>query len=144
MAKITFHDFGAIHKALNDLIIAEVKAALELLPEKTIKTDGPASLCRIVVSDNADYRPVDAAVTKVWLEGDGTLCLLATSEGTSGLFTEEDTDWLDISDFKYLIEQIAATVEGDSRHVLPNKTMLVCGYVPELALIHEADQLITV
>lgn len=147
MAKITFHDFGSIHDALNDMIIAEVKAALELLPEKRIE-DG--SLCRVVVSPNCDYDPRDLCVEKVWLDEDGTLCFSGTENHGSFIIDDDSDEWtenddlLDITDFEYLIEQIAAKVNDDGHHVLPNKAFLICGFVPELALIHEADNLITV
>ena len=37
MTKMIRHDYGAIHDALNKMILAEVKAALELLPENLHK-----------------------------------------------------------------------------------------------------------
>lgn len=108
MAKIITSDFGSIHDALNKMIIAEVKAALRLLPGKCISVDAwkGESLCRIVVSDVDDYHPVDASVTKAWLADTGKISIIATVDGVSGLFTEDETDWLDITDFQYLIEQM--------------------------------------
>lgn len=143
MATLIRHDYGAIHEALNKMIIAEVKAALELLPEKKIKTDGPVPLCRVVVSDSAEYEPVDASVTKVWLEKDGTLCFLGTVHGCSGLFTEDD-DLLDITDFDYLIDQIAEQVEGDGTYNLPNVSLLTAGYMAAQSLKSEIEKLVTV
>ena len=123
MAKIITTDFGAIHDALNNLIIAEVKAALELLPDKMMEG---ASLCRIVVSDAGDYNPKDVVVDYVWLN-DGQLCFnghimppdwqdpnIEPEEYEGG--EEECTDWLDITDFHYLIEQIADRLEGDKTY----------------------------
>lgn len=105
MAKITTSDFGAIHDALNKMIIGEVKAALRLVPGKRIEWNGQVSLCRIVLSDNDNYNPVDASVTKVWLDADDHLEIYGTVHGTTGWFSEDD-DLLDISDFKHLIEQL--------------------------------------
>ena len=67
MAKMIRHDFGSIHDALNKMIIAEVKAALELLPEKCIREEG-ATLCRIIVGPDSDYSPRDIAVDEVWVD----------------------------------------------------------------------------
>lgn len=117
MAKLIRHDYSAIHEALNKMIIAEVKAALELLPEKKIKTDGPVPLCRVVVSDADNYAPEDAGVTRIWIDEDGKLYFLGTVDGVSGLFSEDD-DLLDISDFGYLIDQIAEQVEGGGTYRL--------------------------
>ena len=66
------HDFGAIHEALNKMIIAEVKTALELLPEKCIREEG-AALCHVIIGPD-DYNPRDVAVDEVWVdEKDGLL-----------------------------------------------------------------------
>jgi len=143
MATLIRHDFGAIHEALNKMIIAEVKAALELLPKKKIETEDGFPLCRVVVSDSAEYEPVDASVTKVWLEKDGTLCFLGTVHGCSGLFTEED-DMLDISDFGYLIDQIAEKVKRDGTYNLPNESLLTAGYMADQSLKSEIEKLVTV
>ena len=146
MAKMIRHDFGAIHDALNKMILAEVKAALELLPGKCISVDAwkGESLCRIVVSDVDDYQPVDASVTKAWLADAGKISIIATVDGVSGLFTEDETDWLDITDFGYLIDQIAEQVDGDKTYNLPNKSLLTAGYVTELSLRQEIEKLVTV
>lgn len=116
------HDYGAIHDALNKMIVTEIKSALSLLPEKCISVDAwkGESLCRIVVSDVDNYQPVDASVTKVWLADAGKISIIATVDGVSGLFTEDETDWLDITDFGYLIDQIAEKVEGGETHQLFN------------------------
>lgn len=110
MATIITTDFGIIHDALNKLIIGEVKAALKLVSEQWMQ--GP-SLCRIVVSKNDDYVPKDVAVDNVWLHNDklyfdGHLMPLPDDgnddpEQYEG--DEDDSDWLDITDFHYLIEQ---------------------------------------
>lgn len=118
MAKITTSDFGAIHDALNKMIIGEVKAALRLVPGKKIEWNGQASLCRIVVSGIDDYNPVDASVTKVWLDADDHLEIYGTVHGTTGWFSEDD-DLLDITDFKYLIEQLKDMMP-DGEHDLTN------------------------
>jgi len=41
MANMVKHDFGGILNELNNMIIAEVKAALERLPEKCMKRKHP-------------------------------------------------------------------------------------------------------
>lgn len=131
MAKFIRHDYGAIHEALNKMIIAEVKAALMELPGKCISVDAwkGESLCRIVVSDVDDYQPVDASVTKVWLADAGKISIIATVDGVSGLFTEDETDWLNITDFAYLIDQIAEQVESDEIVNIANKSLVTNNYV---------------
>ena len=137
MAKMIRHAFGSIHDALNKMIIAEVKAALELLPGKEIATKGDLPLCRIVVSYGFDYNPVDLGVRRVWLDEDGDLRFseYTVNQDENGIYdrTEYD-DLLDITDFGYLIDQIAAKVEGDATYNLPNRSVTVCGYVAELSL----------
>ena len=144
------HDFSGIHDALNKMVIAEVKAALEKLPEKWIESH---SLCRIVVSDIDNYEPKDLSVDSAWIGDDGKLYFDGhympvpdneyeepeTYEGS-----EEDTDMLDITDFGYLIEQIANTVEGDATYNLPNASVLTCGYVAELSLKQAIEKTVTV
>ena len=146
MAKITFHDFGAIHYALNKMIIAEVKAALELLPEKRMEADGPASLCRIVVSHSSDYDPADVGVRRAWIDKDGDLCFSEYTAGQDddGIYDyTEDDDLLDITDFKYLIEQIAEVFDGKGEHVLPNRACRI-SEDPDLAIRLSLKKLITV
>lgn len=108
MANIITSDFGSMHDALNKIIINEVKAALRLLPAKSIKSEkGP--LCRIVISGNGDYQPRDLSVTHVWLDGEECLHIEGRPESASGSWTDsydEDDDMLDITDFQYLITQI--------------------------------------
>ena len=144
MAKFIRHDYGAIHDALNEMIIAEVKAALELLPGKCISVDAwkGESLCRIVVSGVDDYQPEDASVTKAWIDEGGMLHLYATSHGTTGYWIEDETDWLDITDFGYLIVQIAEQVDGDGTVNIANKSFVTCGYVAEFALRTAAQKTI--
>ena len=111
MTKITTSDFGAIHDALNKLIIGEVKAALRLVPEEMHQG---ASLCRIVASGNGDYAPKDVAVDCVWLHHDqlnfsGHIMQpdwRDPNDDPEEYEGNEDDDLLDISDFKYLIEQL--------------------------------------
>jgi len=154
MAKMIRHDYGTIHDALNKMIVAEVKAALELLPEKTIEG---GSLCRIVVSDGDDYEPKDVAVDRVWLHKDrlyfyGHIMPLHDDgniepdefEGGEGDEETGETDWLDITDFSYLIDQIAENVEGDATYSLPDMSLLTCGYVAEHALKQAAEKTETV
>lgn len=148
MAKMIRHDFGSIHDALNKMIIAEVKAALEQLPEKCIATkDWRVPLCRIVVSDPFDYNPTDLGVRRVWLDKDGDLCFseYTANQDEDGIYdrTESD-DLLDITDFAYLIDQIAAKVEGDATYNLPNRSVTACGYVAELALKQAVEKMVTV
>ena len=122
MAKFIRHDYGAIHDALNKMIVKEVKAALELLPEKCITTDDwHVSLCRIVVSSAFDYNPIDLGVRRVWLDKDGDLCFseYTANQDEDGIYDmTEDDDLLDITDFGYLIDQIAEKVEGGETHQL--------------------------
>ena len=114
MAKIISTDFGSIHDALNKMIIAEVKAALELLPEKCIEAESEVPLCHIVVSPDCDYLPRDVSVRKVWLE-EGLLHITGFDGGERTWTTDydENDDMLDITDFQYLIGQIAEKVEGE-------------------------------
>jgi len=147
MAKMIRHNFGAIHDALNKMIIAEVKAALELLPEKKVEGD---SLCHVVVSPNGDYEPRDLCVEKVWLDEDGILCFSGTENHGSYIVDDDPDAWtenddlLGISDFAYLIDQIAEQVDGDRTYNLPNKSLLTAGYVTELSLKQAAEKLVTV
>lgn len=138
------HDFGTIHDALNNMIVAETKAALMQLPDKEFeKTDGCAPLCRIVVSNGFDYNPIDLNVKRVWLNGNGELCfseyLAEEDEDDVYAFTEND-DLLDITDFGYLIDQIAENSPEDKRVNLANESLLVAGYVTEQALKQEVDK----
>lgn len=154
MAKFIRHDFGSIHDALNKMIVAEVKAALSLLPEQEM--EGP-SLCRIVVSDGNDYEPKDVAVDRVWLHKGrlyfyGHIMPLPDDgniepdefEGGEGDEETAETDWLDITDFGYLIEQIAEKVEGDKTYNLPNMSLLTCGYVAEKDVVNKTEYVVTV
>lgn len=154
MAKMIRHDFGSIHDALNKMILAEVKAALSVLPEQEM--EGP-SLCRIVVSDGNDYEPKDVAVDRVWLHKDrlyfyGHIMPLPDDgniepdefEGGEGDEETTETDWLDIADFGYLIEQIAAKVEGDKTYNLPYMSLLTCGYVAEAVVKSDVGKTVTV
>lgn len=148
MAKMIRHEYGSILDALNKMIVAEVKAALELLPEKKIATkDWRVPLCRIVVSDGYDYNPTDLGVRRVWLDEGGELNFseYTANQDEGGIYdyTEND-DLLDITDFEYLIDQIAEQVDGDKTYNLPNKSLLTCGYVAELALKQEVEKTVTV
>ena len=112
MAKITTSDFGAIHDALNKMIIGEVKAALRLVPGKHAESGAArVPLCRIVVSDNANYQPEDIGVTRIWLGDDGMLRFQGFvydhgSVEDASDWDEDCADWLDITDFQYLIEHL--------------------------------------
>ena len=145
MAKLVRHDFGSIHDALNKVIIGEVKAALGLLPEKSIEADNVA-LCRVVISPNGDYVPQDVAVWYVKLdEGSGQL-VIGGKPGMDDRITEyyEDDDFLDITDFAYLIDQIAAKLDGDGAYNLPNSSFMVLGYSAESSLRYAAERVVTV
>ena len=156
MAKLIRHDFGAIHEALNKMIIAEVKAALELLEEKCIREEGCA-LCRIVIGPTDDYSPRNVAVDEVWVdEKDGLLHIygrdLTHEDGFDqnwadnvepDEWTEEDSLY-DITDFAYLIDQIAQQVEGEKTWNLPDKGFLVCGFSAEAALRTTVGKIVTV
>ena len=116
MAKIIMSDFGSIRNALNNLIIAETKAALRLVPEKRIEEGNLDSLCRIVVSDGADYSPRDLRVRAVWLDDNDILWVAGLENDDDYLteYQEDRTDWLDITDFQYLIEQLKGLMpEGE-------------------------------
>lgn len=154
MAKMIRHDFGAIHDALNKMIIAEVKAVLELVPHQWYEK---RSMCRIVVSDGNDYEPKDVAVDMIWLHKgklyfDGHIMPLPDDgnddpkrfEGGEADEDMAETDWLDITDFAYLIDQIAEQVDGDKTYNLPNKSLLTAGYVTELSLNQAVEKLVTV
>lgn len=116
-------DFSAMHDAINKIIISEVKAAMRLLPGKKIgeqyarPKDAP-SLCRIVVSDIDNYYPRDMSVWAVWLDNEDKLHVAGGEDGEDIFptdYTEEDADWLDITDFQYLIEQIADQLPTDGK-----------------------------
>ena len=154
MAKFIRHDYGAIHDAQNKMIVAEVKAALSLLPEQEM--EGP-SLCRIVVSDGNDYEPKDVAVDRVWLHKDrlyfyGHIMPLPDDgniepdefEGGEGDEETTETDWLDITDFSYLMDQIAEKVDDDKTYNLPNMSLLTCGYVAEKDVVNKTESVVTV
>lgn len=147
MAKIIRHDFGSIHYALNQMIIAEVKAALSLLPEKRMEATGQLPLCRVVASSSFEYEPVDLSVRRVWIGKDDDLrfSVYTADEDEHGVYDyTEDDDLLDISDFSYLIDQIAARVEGDDTHNIVNKSFPFCGYVAEYSLVKEVKKTVTV
>lgn len=148
------HDFSSIHDALNKMIVAEVKAVLSLLPEQDI--EGP-SLCRIVVSGGDDYEPKDVAVDRVWLHKDrlyfyGHIMPLPDDgniepdefEGGEGDEETTETDWLDITDFGHLIDQIAEKVEGDKTYHLSTMSLMTCGYAAELELGTAVEKTVTV
>lgn len=140
------HDYSDIHDALNKMIIAEVKAALELLPGKKIQADGQVPLCRIVVSPDCDYSPRNMRAMKLWVDNANVLHIKGL-EGDEGLWMDEYTendDMLDITDFGYLINQIAAKVDGDKTYDLPGMSLLTCGYVTEQSLKQAVDKLVTV
>ena len=148
MAKMIRHDFGAIHEALNKMIVAEVKAALELLPEKKIETEERVPLCRIVVSHSFDYEPIDVSVHRVWMDADGELRFseYTATQDEDGVYDYTENDnLLDITDFAYLIDQIAAQVEDDGKtYHLAHESVLTAGYVTELSLRQEIEKLVTV
>lgn len=143
MAKFIRHDYSAIHEALNKMIVAEVKAALELLPGKEFETDGRVPLCRVVASSGFDYCPRDLSVKRVWLNDDDELCFseytAEEDEGDVYTWTEYD-DMLDITDFGYLIDQIAEKVQEDKTVNLINRAVVVAGMVPELDLKAAIDK----
>jgi hypothetical protein len=126
MAKFITTDFGKIHDALNILILNEVKEALGLLPEEWM--EGP-SLCRIVVSKADDYSPKDVAVDNIWVNNDkiyfdGHIMPLpddANVEPEQYEGDEDDTDWIDITDFQYLISQIKNKLPKKVTYTISNK-----------------------
>lgn len=134
MAKFIRHDFGAIHEALNKLIIAEVKTALMELPGKCICWDGKTPLCHIVLSPNEAYIPRDMSVIEAHIaqekELGGALVVAGYNEDNRERFAinwfEDETDWINITDFGNLIDQIAQKVEEDKTVYIVNKA------IPEL------------
>lgn len=116
-------DFGAIHDALNNIIIGELKAALRLVPGQAYEKECG---CHIVVSENDDYAPQDVCVDSVWLDDNNNFCFsghlplpaYADDNDTPEQYEggeEAGTDWLDITDFQYLIEQIAEHLPADGK-----------------------------
>ena len=137
MAKFIRHDFGAIHEALNKMIIAETKTALMELPDKEFETESATPLCRVVVSRDSNYHPCDLRVRRVWLNDDNELCFseYTAEEDEDDVYTwTEDDDMLDITDFGYLIDQIAQKVEEDKTVYIVNKRIAACEIAPELDL----------
>ena len=126
MAKFITTDFGKIHDALNILILNEVKEALKLLPEEWM--EGP-SLCRIVVSKVDNYAPKDVAVDNIWVNKnkiyfDGHIMPIpddANIEPEQYEGDEDDTDWICITDFYYLISQIKNKLTENETYTLSNK-----------------------
>lgn len=115
MAKIITTDFSAIHDALNRIIIGEVKAALQLVPRKEIRWDGKTPLCHIVLSPNEEYIPREVEVlgasigSPTMSEYDGLVIEGRNADDKTGfsiLWYEDETDWIEITDFHYLIEQL--------------------------------------
>ena len=152
MAKLIRHDYGAVLEALNRMIVAEVKAALELLPEKCIREEGH-SLCRIIIGPDGDYSPRNIAVDEVWVDDkDGLLHIYGrdlTGEDCHDQnwadnvepdeWTEEDSLY-DITDFAYLIDQIAEQVEGDKEVNIANKSFVTNGWVVAEFTLRKAAQ----
>ena len=153
MAKITTSDFGAIHDALNKMIIGEVKEALKLVPGKRIEWNRKTPLCHIILSCNDVYIPREVEVlgasigSETMPEYDGLVIHGRNADDNTSvgiLWYEDETDWLDITDFHYLIEQIAGQVEGDNTYRLETMSLLTCGYSPYLSLKAAMDKEVTV
>lgn len=151
MARLIRHDFGGILEALNKMIVAEVKAALELLPGKCICWDGETPLCHIVLSPNEAYIPRDVSVIKAHIaqekELGGALVVAGYNDDDRERFAinwfEDETDWINITDFGYLIDQIAEKVDGDGTVNVANKSFEYNGYVvAEFALRTAAQKTI--
>ena len=113
-------DFGTIHDRLNEMILNEVRRVLRLLPEQGMQKP---SMCRIVVSKVDDYEPKDVAVDNIWLYKDmiffdGHIMPLpndGNDEPEQFEGGEEDgTDWLDITDFQYLIQQAKDEIPAEA------------------------------
>lgn len=129
MTTIKTHLYQHILNELNRTIVEETKAALMLLPDKRI-SDNRLALCRIVVSSKDNYQPRDISVHEVWVDGeDGLLHIMgheklaqdsdanfdADVEKEETEWTEED-DLLNITDFQYLINQIAEELDDGKEH----------------------------
>ena len=130
MAKIITTDFGAIHDALNRIIIGEVKAALQLVPGKRISWDGKTPLCSIILSPNEEYIPREVEVLGAYIDEQSpdksdTLRIegrnIDHAKDSIGILWWENTDWIDITDFHYLIEQLKYLMpESEYPYVLTN------------------------
>lgn len=115
MAKILSTNFGSMMAAMNHMIISEVKKALALLPGRSIETTDCVPLCRLVLSPSCDYEPRDVAAEKVYLDDDGYICIVDRNDKDEWTI-EGDCDCLDITDFEYLISQIADKLDDDEEH----------------------------
>ena len=124
MAKIELHDFGGMLNELNKVIVREVKAALSLLPCASFANKRHVALCYIIIGSNADYSPRDVKVDAVWIDAEDGLLHISGRDMTEEARLDcnvgdnmEPTEWTeqdslyDITDFHYLIEQIAATAK---------------------------------
>ena len=126
MATFVTTDFGSIHDALNEMILAEVRSALKLLPEQCMEG---SSLCRIVVSKVEDYAPKDVAVDFIWVNNDkiyfdGHVMPIpddANIDPENYEGDEDETDWIDITDFQYLISQIKGELPQRGTHYICDK-----------------------
>lgn len=109
-----------------------------------------ASLCRIVVSDNADYYPKDVAVDIVWLHHDklcfsGHLPLPDNADDNDDPDEyeggeEDGTDWLDITDFQYLITQLKDMIPDENISVYAPDTVSLLNYCDMNALREAAEK----
>ena len=117
MRKFHTISFEAMQQMLNQVIIGEVKSALEKQPGKAVMASRTGhSLCRIVISPNGDYCPTDLAVKKVWLDDKGKLnirgkqSLPGWAEANLPDYEPEESDWdeeddlLNITDFQYMLD----------------------------------------
>jgi hypothetical protein len=125
------------------MLVVSSMAALAELPDKAFETDGRVPLCRVVASGGFDYCPRDPSVKRVWLNDDNELCFseYTAEEDEGDVYTwTEDDDMLDITDFGYLIDQIAEKVQEDKTVNLINRAVVVAGMVPELDLKAAIDR----
>ena len=113
MNKLIKHNYANLLAEVNELIVKETKAAVRLLPEKKIEGIGRIPLCRVLVSSE-DYCPRDLRVKRVWINEYDELAFseytAEEDEDDTYTWTEND-DLLNITDFSYLIHQIAEKLE---------------------------------
>lgn len=134
MANLIKHNYGAIYDALHKMIIAEVKTALSLVPEKMIESKRINPLCHMVASDGDNYSPKDFAVYKVWLD-EGVLRFCGRIEECDDDFSiSEEHDILNLTDFDYLMTQIAALLPDGKDYNIINRSLAMQGFDSELAL----------
>lgn len=131
--KIISSNYFAIQEALDNIIIEELKAALRLLPgkqfgEKFLPHD-KAPLCTIVVSEKSIYYARDLKVCGVWLDENDKLHIVGGT-GHDPIFpedfNEDNADWLNITNLKYLYLQMKPLLPKRKNINLCEKSNIHC------------------